>query len=118
MKSRLVALTLSILVSLSLAFSAFAAPKVDKPLSFDYNGMRITLTHVTCKNKKVIAIAKEIDLKPELFSKLYAGMVSIEGKPVQMCYVVSPEDPNVILVIDENGSGGVINIAGKKEPGI
>ncbi len=60
----------------------------------------------------------QIGLKEEFKDKIKQGKVEAPstGEKRTLCYVVSPTDKNVILVIDESGDGGQIDL--KKTPGL
>ena len=67
------------------------------------------LSQAKCKNKEVLAFAKDADILPQFVKALKAGTVSqAGGKPSQMCWVNHPTDPNQFLVLDDERNGGVI----------
>ena len=110
-------LFLALLLSLSLS-PAYAGSDT---YTFVYEGATFTLTHQECANADIVTIVKDMKLPDGSKPRWYAGTASyltIPGKEFKMCYVMNPENPSELYVMDEEGDGGRVDVPGSKPMGI
>ena len=89
--------------------------------TFDYEGAKFTLTHQPCANKEILEMVKLVKLQDGSLPKWYAGTalyLTIPGQQFDMCFVVNPENPLQVYVMDTDGDGGVIERPFPKPEGV
>ena len=111
---------LSVILASLLLLVPMSANAAKGVLSFERNGMRITLTHKPCTNPMVISLFQMNGIDPKTF---YAGTVSLvaepKKKPTPLCYAVNPADANDLFLVDEEGNYGPMSLVEpKKAPGL
>lgn len=107
---------LKYLVGLLSFLALFSTNLMAKDLVVPFRGMTLTLTHNKCTNKDILAVFAELDLKPEFKDKIFAGKVeNTSGSTRALCYVSNPKEPTQMIVVDDHGEGGYIDL---KEPGV
>lgn len=81
---------------------------------FTWNTMEFSLTQEVCKDAEILALAKQINLRDELYASFFTGKVTEDKVDTKMCWVANPDDPSNVFVIDEKGNMGVVERPVKK----
>lgn len=86
------------------------------------DGVKITLTEDKCEHIGILVMSEMInqEMQEQLFnpSIMSAGSVTVEDRgSFALCYqpVPTPESPTKILVLDEYGNGGYIEVSAQKK---
>ena len=102
---------LLVVVMVGMSFVVFSATG-DKVITVDVGGVpaKLTLTQKECVDPTIVMTA---DLNWIEVKELKAWTAKFKGKDYGICYMYSP-DKKALLILDEEGGGGVVDIQRKK----
>lgn len=91
-----------LLAILLLLFSgvAYAAGVLHDPSG---SGDMIVFSESPCTTAAVLA-----NIKPEYHSAFKQAGVKFQGRLISACWAISPNDPDVVIILDAEGDGGPI----------
>lgn len=80
---------------------------------FQYSKGVVRISDQVCASAKVTP-----RIKPEFLGYFRAGVIVWEGKALDLCWTIDPEDRTKVFVIDETGDRGSLPMGAFKPRGI